>query len=248
MHVTASWWIAAALVLSEPATAAADPTPAATGRLKLCDGAFLSLSGLSDYRFDGFSESNRAPTWQVVGYCYRSNGLFAGTQLTGINFEDQPRTPVEADFYLGRQVRWRGASVTFDVLYSAFPGKRATGPSYDIIEPQIEISRTIGRLTLSEAAGWEDDISGRGREWRLRGGGSLVLARWLSLSGHFGGFVGASGADHDHTFFDIGATAAWRRLSLDFRYGGTSLPRAQCFYTRWCEPGAYAGVTWRFAP
>ncbi len=132
----------ALLALAGVVAAAADPAAPPPGRIGPCDGTFVSLSGLTDYRFDGFSESNRGPTLvQVTAYCYRSSGVFVGTQLTGIDFEDQPRTPVEADIYLGRQLRWRGTSVTFDLLYSAFPGKRAPGSSYDIVEPCRSRSR-----------------------------------------------------------------------------------------------------------
>jgi uncharacterized protein (TIGR02001 family) len=238
--------IAAVLALGAE-DAAADPAPP-SGRIGPCAGTFVSVSGVSDYRFDGFSESNRRPTWQVLAYCYRASGVFAGVQVSGIDFADRPRTPVETDVYLGRQVRWRGSSVTVELMYSAFPGKRAPGPSYDIVELQAEVSRTLGRLTLSGAGGWEGDVSGRGQEWRLRGGGSLALTPWLSVGGHIGGFVGASGADRDHAFYDVGATARWKRLSFDVRYGGTSLSLAQCYYSRWCEPGLYGGVTWRVAP
>jgi uncharacterized protein (TIGR02001 family) len=247
MRIIVYLGIAAALTLGAAGAAKAESAPA-VGKTRPCDGTFVSVSGVSDYRFDGFSESNRGPTWQVLAYCYRTSGVFAGTQITGVDFEDSPRTPIEVDLYLGRRVNWRGSSVTFTLMYSAFPGKRAPGPSYDIIEPQVEIARKFGRLTLNGAGGWEGDVSGRGQEWRLRGGGSLALIPWLSVGGHIGGFVGASGADHDHAFYDVGATASWKRISLDLRYGGSSLALKDCYYSHWCEAGLYGGVTWRVAP
>lgn len=213
-----------------------------------CDGVYLSAAALSDYRFDGFSESNRSPTWQITGYCYRNDGYFVGTTLTGIDFEDTPRTPLEADWYGGRQFEWNGAKVTIDILYASYPDKRAPGPSYDIFEPQAEISRTFKRLTLSALAGWETDISGDGQEWHLKASAAYALTPWLSVNGHAGHFLAATGADHDHDHWDVGATATWRRLSFDARYGGTDLPIPECFYTRWCEPGASASVTWRILP
>jgi uncharacterized protein (TIGR02001 family) len=211
------------------AAAAAQATPPPPGRVGPCDGTYASLSGLTDYRFDGISESNREPTWQVTAYCYRNSGVFVGTQVTGIDFQDRPRTPVEVDLYLGRQVRWRGTSVTLDLLYSAFPSKRAPGPSYNVVEPQVEVSRTMGRLTLNGTAGWEGEVSGHGQEWRLRTGAAVALESWVSVGGHFGSFIGSSGADHNHSFYDIGATAMWRRLSFDLHYGGTNLPRFECY-------------------
>jgi uncharacterized protein (TIGR02001 family) len=226
--------------------AAADPAPAAPPGP--CAGVYVAASAVSDYRFDGLSESNRGATWQATGYCYRNDGLFAGATFTGINFEDQPRTPVEADLYGGRQVTWGLAKVTFELFYSAFLGKRASGPSYDVFEPQVELSRPFKRLTLSVLGGWEASVSGGGQEWHAKAGASYALARWLSLSAHAGRFFAARGGDHDHDHWDVGATALWRRLTLDARYGGTDLPRSQCYYTRWCAPGAWFGVTWRITP
>ena len=213
-----------------------------------CDGVFASAATLTDYRFDGVSESDRRPTWQTTLYCYRKDGYFAGTTLTGVDFEDQPRTWLEVDWYGGRQFAWKGAKLTLELLYASFPDKRAPGSSYDILEPQALLSRAFGRLTLEGAGGWGTDASGRGQEWRFRAGALYVAAPWLSLSGHMGRFLDAAGADHDHSFYDVGATATWRRLSFDVRYGGSSLPYAQCYFTRWCEPGVYATLSWRLVP
>jgi uncharacterized protein (TIGR02001 family) len=237
--------MSAAIAMLAAGDAFADPPPKPVGP---CDGAFASVAGVSDYRFDGFSESNHHPTWQVTAYCYRNDGFFAGTMLTGIDFEDTPRTRLEADWYVGRQLRWRGAKVTLEALYDSFPDKRAPGPSYDIFEPQAEVSRTLKRLTLGALAGWETDVSGGGQEWHLKASAAYALAPWLSISGHAGRFFAASGADHDHDHWDIGATATWRRLSLDARYGGTDEPRSRCFFTDWCEPGAYVSLNYRLYP
>jgi uncharacterized protein (TIGR02001 family) len=232
--------LTAASVSAEPA-----PTPHAIGP---CAGAYVSIAGLSDYRFDGFSESNHHPTWQVTAYCYRNDGFFVGTTLTGVDFADTPRTHVEADWYVGRQVSWRGAKITAELLYASFPDKRAPGPSYDILEPQIEVSRSFSRLTLGALGAWETDISGGGQEWHVKASAAYAVAPWLSLSGHAGRFFAASGADHNYDAWDVGATATWRRFSLDARYGGTDRPQAQCFFTTWCRPGPYVGLTYRLYP
>jgi uncharacterized protein (TIGR02001 family) len=239
-----TYQILAALLALSAAPALADPA-APKGP---CDGVFLSAAALSDYRFDGLSESNRAPTWQVTGYCYRNDGYFVGATLTRIDFEDTPRTPLEVDWYAGRQFAWRATKITLDMFYGSFPGKRAPGSSYDILEPQVELSRSFHRLTLGALAGWETDVSGHGQEWRLKASAAYALTPWLSLNGHLGRFIASTGQDHDHDHWDVGATASWRRLSLDARYGGTDLPMAECYYTRWCDPGASASVTWRILP
>lgn len=241
-------FIAAAMLALSAGAALADPAPGAPKPIGPCDGVFASAEAVSDYRFDGFSESNRRPTWQVTAYCYRNSGVFVGATFTGVDFLDTPRTHFEADWYVGRQVRWKQASVTFDLFYASFPDKRAPGPSYDLIEPQIAVSRPFKRLTLDGQVAWEADVSGSGQAWHVKAGATYAAAPWLSLSAHAGRFLGASGAIHDHDHWDIGATARWRRVSLDARYGGTDQPLSQCFFTNWCEPGPAVSLSYRLLP
>ncbi|HEY1752515.1 MAG TPA: TorF family putative porin [Caulobacteraceae bacterium] len=243
-------YVAFAIAVAAVAASAAAAEPAAAPKpVGPCAGVYVSAAGTSDYRFDGFSESDRQPTWQVTAYCYRNDGYFAGTTLTGINFLDSPRTPVEADWYVGRQLALGGGwKLTGELFYASFPGKRAPGPSYDIVEPQLEVSRQRGRLNLDGQVAWEDSVSGGGQEWRFKGAATYALTPWLAASGHFARFVLATGGDHDYDAWDVGLTATHRRLSLDARYGGTDRPPAQCFFTRWCEPGFYATVAYRVWP
>jgi uncharacterized protein (TIGR02001 family) len=234
----------AALVL--PAAALADPAPAAPGKIGPCDGVFAQVAGMTDYRFDGFSESDRRPTWQATAYCYRDDGSFVGATFTGVDFLDSPRTHFEADWYVGRQFRVRGFTTTLDLFYASFPDKRAPGPSYNIIEPQAEVARSFRRLTLKGSAAWTPNDSGAGPAWHLKTSASYRLAPWLTLSAEAGRYLerGAGGYDH----WDIGATATWRRLTLDARYGGTDRSLAQCYGVNWCQPGVYATVSYRLFP
>jgi uncharacterized protein (TIGR02001 family) len=241
--------IVAAVVLAlSGGVALAAPAPPAPKPIGPCAGVYLSAAGLSDYRFDGVSESNRAPTWQFTAYCYRNDGFFAGTTFTGVDFEDTPRTHFEADWYVGRQTQWRGAKVTATLLYASFPDKRAPGPSYDIVEPQLQVSRAFKRLTLGALASWETSISGDGQEWHVKASAAYAVASWLSLSGNAGRFFAARGADHDYDAWDVGATATWRRFSLDARYARTDRPLSQCFFTDWCKPGPSVSLSYRLLP
>ena len=74
------------------------------------------------------------------------------------------------------------------------------------------------------------------------------MTPWLTVNSHVGWFFAATGADHNHDHWDVGATATWRRLSLDARYGGTDLPLSKCFFTDWCRAGPYASLSYRLYP
>jgi uncharacterized protein (TIGR02001 family) len=212
-----------------------------------CDGVYLAADGLTDYPYDGFSESDRRPTWQVTAHCWRADGFYAGTVVTGVDFAETPPTTLETDFYAGKHVAIAGSRLNLELLYTAFPNKRTPGPSYNFVEPQAEFTHVFGRLTLKGQVGWSPDGSGgAGEYWHVKTTAAFAVTPWLSLSGHAGQIWEAHGQDRLH--WDVGASGAWRRLSLDVRYGGTNLDRAQCYGTSWCEPGPYATLTWRLLP
>ncbi|HEV2365816.1 MAG TPA: TorF family putative porin [Caulobacteraceae bacterium] len=212
----------------------------------MCGALYLAVSGLSDYRYDGSSQSDRSPTWQGNLHCWRADGWYAGAVLTAVDFGDQPPTTMEADLYGGRHVAVGANDLNLELLWTHFD-KSAPGPSYDVFEPQAELTRAFGRLTVKGLVAWSPEGSDHtGRYWHLKGTVAYAVAPWLSFSGRLGRIWSERGQDRWH--FDAGATASWKRLSLDARYGGTDLGPAQCYGTMWCAPGAYASVTWRLLP
>ena len=229
----------AGAALADPA----DPAAAPPSSLGPCDAIYFAVSAMSDYRYDGFSESNRQPTWQVNLHCYHADGVYAGAVLTGVNFEDRPRTSYEADFYAGKHVALWGSDLNLQALFVTFPNQRTGGPSYGFVEPSAELSHDFGKLTLKSLVGWSPDDSGNtGQAWHIRETAAYALTDWLSVSGHLGRWWIARGEDRDH--YDVGATTRWRHFSLDFRYGGTDLPVARCYYTQWCAPGPSVTLTY----
>jgi uncharacterized protein (TIGR02001 family) len=232
-----------------PSEAASDPptaTPTKTA-IGLCSGVYVAVTALSDYRYDGFSESNRRPTWQANVHCYRTDGFYGGVVFTGVNFTEHPPTTLEIDYYGGRHVALGAVDLNLELLYTSFPNKRVHGPSYDFVEPQIELSRSFSALTLKSQFAWTPAYSSDGGQaWHLKETAAYAVTPWLTVSGHLGRLWVARGKDRTH--WDVGATATWRRLSLDARYGGTNLKPAQCYYTDWCAPGAAVVLTWRLLP
>jgi uncharacterized protein (TIGR02001 family) len=230
----------AALAGATPRASAA-PTPALTS------GLYVGLTGMSDYRYDGMSESNRAPTWQLTLHEFRSDGLYAGMVLTPVDFEDTPRTPLEIDLYGGKHFQVFGSDLNLGLLYTFYPGKLSPGPSFNFGELQAEFSHTFSRLTLKTKVAWSPHYSGdTGQAWYGRETASYALTSWLALGGHLGRLWIPMG--QSRTFYDVGATATWRRLTFDLRYGGTNLQPSQCFSTNWCAPGAWASITYRLNP
>jgi uncharacterized protein (TIGR02001 family) len=258
-HLTITAAMLAAALTAAPVTGWGDTTPVgapASGQTPAptlkpfvprknepCAAYYVAASIVSDYRFDGFSESDLQPTWQVNLHCYRTDGFYAGTVLTGVNFEDRPRTTLETDFYVGKHVPVAGSDLNLELLEVWFPGQHTGGPSYGFFEPEAELSHRFGKLTLKGLAAWSPNYSSdTGVSWHEQAGAEFALTDWLSLSGRYGRISIERGYARNH--FDVGATAKWRALSFDVRYGGTDLKKPQCYYTDWCAPGAAATVTW----
>ena len=243
LRTTISGFAIGGATLAFAAGALADPAAAPTPQLGPCDAVWFAASVTSDYRYDGFSESNRQPTWQATLHCWRKDGLYAGTMLTGVNFEDRPRTSSELDVYVGRHIAVWGSDLNLEALFATFPNQRTGGPSYGFAEPSVELAHTFGKLTLGSLVGWSPNDSGNsGQAWHVRQSASYALTDWLSVSGRLGRWWIARGQDRDH--YDVGATASWRRLKLDVRYGGTDLPLTRCYYTQWCAPGPSVTLTY----
>ncbi len=76
---------------------------------------------------------------------------------------------------------------------------------------------------------------------QLRSEAERVIAGRLKAVAILGRWWSENGVDRTH--WDVGVTLEWRTLDLDLRYSGTNLPKADCFYTDWCEPGVYAKLT-----
>src|SRR5581483_4282509 len=202
---------ALALVASE---AMADPAASPKVSHKPpCAALYVAASALSDYRFDGFSESNRRPTWQGIVYCYRTDGWYAGLELTGVDFLDRPPTRLETDVLAGRHIPLKGSDLNLGVLYTAFPDKRAPGPSYDMVTLQAELSHTWKKLTLKGQLSWLDYLGTSDTGWHAKGTAEYAAAPWLKLSAHVGEIWVERRPDRLH--WDVGATATWKRLSLD---------------------------------
>ena len=206
-----------------------------------------TLAALSDYRLDGVSESNRRPTWQANLTYWRASGLYAGFVLTGVDFQDTPRTPVELDLYAGQQIPIAGYDLNLQFVYITYPHRRSPGPSYDFIEPEADLAHTFKHLTLKGALAWSPSYTyGAGEAWSLKGAASYDITNWLQASGHVRRLWLSKAPSL--TNWDVGATATWRRLSLDVRYGGTDLNSSQCYFTNWCALGASASLTYRLLP
>lgn len=80
---------------------------------------------MSDYRFHGFSESNRRPTLQGIHWVAPGN-WYLGTFASGVVFRDGS-TSYEIDLYGGHHFYFENNDLNLEALVFTFPDK--AGPS-----------------------------------------------------------------------------------------------------------------------
>lgn len=226
---------AATLMLSASA-AAADDQPAA--RL------YTTVSVASEHRFDGSSASNRKPVGQASVYLWRRDKLYAGMFVTGVDYGYAGSPSVEVDLYAGRHFNvGRATRVSVQALYSLYPDRSGPGPTYDFLQFSAKVQRQAGKLAVTGAVDLTPHGSfGAGQGWRVSAEAAHPVTGWLTVSGRVAHREAHRGPPRNA--WDLGATARRGPVSLDLRYYATSLERAQCYGTDWCEPAVVGKLSY----
>lgn len=238
----------AACAESSDAVAAAPSAPAAASPAAAPSASNfnLTLGALSDYRYDGISYSNRHATWQARALYASPLGVYGGVQASGVDFLDQPRTRVETAFLAGWDIPvMKNSDLDLQVDYTVYPDQRSK-PSWNYFDATAVLNHHFRRLTLSGEFDWSPTYPLFGQIRGATLGVEYAATDWLSVSGHVGRWWVSQSADY--FAWDAGATAKWKRLALDVRYGGTDLHDSNCGYTKWCEPGFSTALSVRVWP
>lgn len=200
-------------------------------------GLFSSVGLTSDYRYQGVSNSDGNPALQGYVHWWRPDGFYAGLFATQVDFDDPGDTSYELDLYGGKNFDLKDGKtrLTAEAMFTAFPNEHVWGPTYNFIQFKAAARRTQGPWVLTTTGSFVPEASyGAGEAWRLEGEAAYALRPNLSLKAGVGRRWIERG--HDRTYWNIGATATWKQLSLELRYEDTDLTPAQCGFTDWRQP------------
>lgn len=225
-------WIAlAAAILPAQAAQAQPQAPSSWG------GIFTSVFLTSDYRYQGVSSSNANPATQLSVYWWRPDNFYAGAFTSEVDFDDPGHTSYEVDLYAGRHLdlNQKKTRVTAEAMFTAFPDEHVYGPTYNFVQLKLAARHTQDRLTLGAVTSYVPQASyGSGVAWRVEGEAAYALTPNLTLNAGIGRRWIERG--QDRSYWNLGATAKWKTLSLGVRYEDTDLSRAECGYRDWCAP------------
>jgi uncharacterized protein (TIGR02001 family) len=212
-------------------------------------GLFSHVALTSDYRWAGASSSGRQPAPQLSIYWWRPDKLYAGVFATGVDFNDPGQTSVELDLYAGRHFDLDAKTrLTGEVMYTVFPDRQGGGPTYDFVQLKTKGQRTEGPVTLLGSVAYTPEASYHaGPATTVEAEAAWKLWPSLTLSAEAGRRWVERGTDR--TYWNLGATATWRRLSFDLRYHDTDVEsRAACLWSDACEPALVGTLTWNLEP
>lgn len=197
----------------------------------------------SDYRFNGLSNSNNAPTIQATLYLWRPDGFYSGITALAVDYGFPGGPTFEVDIYGGRKFQAGRVEVSFEAMGSFFPDQSGPGPTLNFYQVKTAFKVTEGPLTFGSATTWSPEGSyASGETSTLTGHVKLKVTDWLDFGGQYGTHI--SNNSQDRKFWDVGATAKWQQIAINIRYVDTDLERHQCFHSNWCEPSLVGTIAW----
>lgn len=210
--------------LSAPALAQSDPPRALT----VTGGVTLA----SQYRFRGISLSDEQVALQGTLNLNHESGLYAGVWGSSIDgFGELGGSNLELDLYAGyrRQVA-DGVTVDAGLLYYAYPG--SSGGDFEFFEPYANVTVTRGPVTVKAGGAFAPSQDGIGNNSNVYifGDASLAIPNTpITLTGHLGNSHGDTTLTPSGDYLDwsLGASVAWRNLSLGVAYVDTNLSGAE---------------------
>lgn len=207
------------LLLSAPAAMAEDAAPA----FKVSGTATL----ISDYRFRGISQTDKAPAVQGTIGLSHDSGFYIGTWASSIDL-DQHHGPTEVDLYGGwaRMVSPRD-SVDIAIAYYAYPGHSGAVRT-NFMESSAKLTHDFGPLkaTMGTSYAWDQAVLGGDSLYLYGEAAAPVPHTPLTLKAHAGRSKGAlsprAGGYYD---WSLGADAAFGPVTLSVAYVDTDLKR-----------------------
>jgi uncharacterized protein (TIGR02001 family) len=197
-------------------------------------GITFNVAGTTDYVFRGISQSREHGA--VQGGVDMTYGiLYAGVWASSIDFGGTrggyKGDDAEVDIYAGIKPVLGGINFDLGVIGYLYPGTKVIGSSVDVdyLELKAGASKTVLKdLTLGATVFFSPEgTGGIGNVWTVEGTASKPIAKIRDIELVAGATVGHVAIEDDfntdYTYWNLGLTANWSKLSFDVRYWDTDL-------------------------
>ncbi len=224
--------LASSMTIGARVLAAEEPDDRGWGELS----GSVTLS--SDYMFRGISNTSNLPQIQGDMTWAHGSGLYAGVWSSNTNFGGQNNS-MEVDPFIGFSRPIGETGLSYDVGYWSYnyPGSRADldgdgvaeDADFDYAELYGILSYQIGNVGLTGSLWYADNYFGDDffddvSSLAYHAIVSYALPMGVSVSGRVGEqtFDETSGLpDQDYTYYDVGASKAWRGFTFELRWHDT---------------------------
>ncbi len=196
-------------------------------------GITFNVAGTTDYVFRGISQSREHGA--VQGGVDMTYGiLYAGVWASSIDFGGTgggfKNDDAEVDIYAGIKPVLGGITFDLGVIGYLYPStKYTTSADVDYLELKAGASKTVLKdLALGATVFFSPEgTTGIGNVWTVEGTASKPIAKIRDVELVAGGVLGHVSIEdqfnHDYTYWNLGLTANWSKLSFDVRYWDTDL-------------------------
>lgn len=222
-----------------------------------------TLALTSDYRFRGISQTDTGPAIQGSIDFASETGFFAGVWASNLDFNDDGvltdgDTSIEVDLYAGFSHAFSDlTSGSLKVVYYAYPDADYLPgvDEYDYWEFIAGLSHDFGKAAISAEVAYSPDFfGGVGDAVALTGGLTVPLCDKLwffdggvSASAHLGEEWFDEPLLIDYLYYDLGLSASAGPFTLDVRWIGTDLEKAECGGgLDWCEDTVVVSGSFKF--
>ena len=200
-----------------------------------------SVALVSDYRFRGISQTNLQPAIQGGLTLTHESGLYASVWSSStsgyVTFSGTGSQEIDA--IVGYKKTISGFTLDAGLLYYIYPRSRPIGDNSkgDFFEPYADVAYTIGPVTAKVTVNYawsqkalsldqgQSGLLGKNDNVYLAGDLSAAIPQTpLSLTAHLGHTWGPSwlSLGNEYTDWGLGASLAWKNLSLGVSYVDTS--------------------------
>lgn len=234
--------VAAAVLslLSVSGTALAEETPA-TGANPPAEeaakpdpwhGFSITLTGVTDYRDRGISQSDEDPAIQASLDWVHDSGIYLGVWGSNVDFNDGGQADYEIDVYGGYTTEWAGFEWDFMANAIFYPGA-AESLDYDLYEFSTIVSRSFGIANTKVKLIYSPDNSGDSGTglYSSFAGDVPILETGVSVTSSYGHQYVDNKINYGvgtYNDWSLGLGYSWQGFDFALKYIDTDLDKFQC--------------------
>lgn len=191
-----------------------------------------TITGVTDYRDRGMSQSDEKPALQGSIDWTHDSGFYLGTWLSNVDFNDGDQAEVEWDVYGGYGWEWGGFEFDLMANWIMYPGA-SDALDYDLVEFTQSVSRAFGIVNAKALVIYSPDNSGdSGTGLYPRAELEVpILETGLNATGTYGfQYVDDAARYGVHSYADwsLGLAYSWEGFDFALQYIDTNLSRSEC--------------------